>query len=138
MNNCWYTVRPEIQCDTDDGAALLFRHPCEPATGTGGWMQPSTENRIEEAKQAASSPQKQFTREEVEKHSSENDCWIVVNNKVYDATSVLSWHPGGKAPILTHAGRVHADTTDEFESVHDDYAQQKLSGKPAVMVQGGT
>lgn len=30
---------------------------------------------------------------------------------------------------MAHAGRVHADTTDEFESIHDDYAQQKLGGR---------
>lgn len=131
MNNCWYTVRPEIQVSKggNESAALVFRHPTEPATGTGGWMQPSTENRIEEVKHEASSPQKQFTRDEIEKHCKEDDCWIVINGKVYDATSVLSWHPGGKATIMGHAGRAHADTTEEFESIHDDYAQQKLTGK---------
>lgn len=91
-------------------------------------MQPSTENQLAEAKREAASPQKQFTREEVEKHNKEDDCWIVINGKVYDATRVLSWHPGGKTPIMAHAGRMHAATTDEFESVHDDYAQQKLEG----------
>lgn len=95
-------------------------------------MQQSTENRIEEAKREALSPQKQFTREEIEKHNAEDDCWIVVNNKVYDATSVLEWHPGGKSAIMNHAGRLRADTTDEFESIHDDYAQKKLSGEIAV------
>lgn len=129
MNNCWYTVRPEIR-DDDEGKSsmLFFQHPCEPGTGTGGWMQPSTENRIENIKHETSSPQKQFTREEIEKHNKENDCWIVINGKVYDATSVLDWHPGGKAPIMAHAGKAHADTTEEFESIHDDYAEQKLSG----------
>lgn len=29
---------------------------------------------------------------------------------------------------MAHAGKVHADTTNEFESIHDDYAEQKLSG----------
>lgn len=91
-------------------------------------MQPSSENRIENIKHEAVSPQKQFTREEIERHNKENDCWIVINGKVYDATSVLDWHPGGKAPIMAHAGRPHPDTTHEFESIHDDYAEQKLSG----------
>lgn len=95
-------------------------------------MQPSIESRVEDIKQEASSPQKQFTREEIEKHNKDDDCWIVVNGKVYDATSVLKWHPGGKAPIMGHAGKVHADTTDEFESIHDDYAQKKLNGKSAT------
>jgi nitrate reductase (NAD(P)H) len=130
MNNCWYTVRPEILHDRDnDGISLYFRHPTEPGTGKGGWMQPSTENQIEKIKHEVASPQKQFTREEIEKHNKEDDCWIVINGKVYDATSVLDWHPGGKAPIMAHAGKVHVDTTDEFDSIHDDYAEQKLSGK---------
>ncbi|KAJ5514912.1 hypothetical protein N7463_004464 [Penicillium fimorum] len=75
------------------------------APGTGGWMQPSTENYVENIKHEAASPQKQFTREEVEKHNKENDCWVVINGKAYDATSVLDWHPGGKAPIMAHAGK---------------------------------
>ena len=49
--------------------------------------------------------------------------------KVYDATSVLDWHPGGAATILGHAGQVHQDTSNEFESIHDGYAYQKLSGE---------
>lgn len=91
-------------------------------------MKPSVENRMEQARRSAAAPQKQFTREEIEKHSNENDCWIVVNDKVYDATSVLSWHPGGMTPILDHAGRVHKETTEAFESIHDDFAQKKLQG----------
>ncbi|CRK27704.1 hypothetical protein BN1708_014926 [Verticillium longisporum] len=127
MNNCWYTVKSEIaQDDETDGAYVLFRHPTEPANGDGGWMQPSVVNQIELAKREAGTPQKQFTREEIEKHDSEDDCWIVVDGKVYDATSVMSWHPGGKAPIMVHAGRVHAETTEEFGSIHDGFAYEKL------------
>lgn len=91
-------------------------------------MKPSVEDRMEQAKREAAAPQKQFTRNEIENHSTDKDCWIVINGKVYDATSILSWHPGGIAPILAHAGRVHTETTEEFESIHDDYAQKKLQG----------
>src|SRR5699024_6064425 len=97
-------------------------------TSTNGWMKPSTSEQIESIKQKASAPEKQFTRQEVEKHSTEDDCWIVVNGNVYDATSVLSWHPGGKRAILAHAGTAHMDMTEEFESIHDNYAQDKLKG----------
>jgi nitrate reductase (NAD(P)H) len=135
MNNCWYVVRPEISEDSQCGNSFLsFRHPCEQGTGENGWMKPSIENRLEDVRHEAATPQKQFTREEIEKHSSEKECWIVVNGKVYDATSVLDWHPGGKATIMAHAGKVHAETTEEFESIHDDYAQQKLSGMKVPFV----
>jgi nitrate reductase (NAD(P)H) len=130
MNNCWYVVKPSIVQDTDSGTpSILFRHPVEPGTADGGWMKPSVENQIASAKQEAGAPQKQFTRQEIEKHDKENDCWIVVDSKVYDATSVLKWHPGGKAAVLGHAGKVHAQTSNEFESIHDGYAYQKLKGK---------
>jgi len=129
MNNCWYVVKPQVISAPDKNELLLmFRHPCEPGSGDGGWMKPSTEIRMEQAKRSAIAPQKQFTREEIESHSNERDCWIVINDKVYDATSVLSWHPGGVAPILDHAGRVHMETTEAFESIHDDFAQKKLQG----------
>ncbi|KAF4945780.1 hypothetical protein FSARC_14363 [Fusarium sarcochroum] len=127
MNNCWYTVRPEIiEDDESEMPAILFRHPVEPATKDGGWMKPSVESKIAEAKQQAGAPQKEFTREEIEKHNSQDDCWIVVDGKVYDATSVLDWHPGGAAAIVGHAGKVHQETSDEFASIHDEYAYKKL------------
>ncbi|KAK3947039.1 nitrate reductase [Pseudoneurospora amorphoporcata] len=49
-----------------------------------------------------------------------------VRCKVYDATSVLNWHPGGRAAILAHAGKCRQETTNEFVSIHDDFAWKKL------------
>lgn len=80
MNNCWYVVRPEVIEEREDGVPeILFRHPTEPGTGDQGWMKPSVEMQIADAKQAGNTPQKQFTREEIEKHDSEQSCWIVVD-----------------------------------------------------------
>ncbi|KAB5513293.1 hypothetical protein GE09DRAFT_1267342 [Coniochaeta sp. 2T2.1] len=127
MNNCWYTVRRDLVEDDSGSMVTLFRHPVEPGKGEDGWMKPSVGNEIEKIKREARTPHKQFTREEIEKHDSENDCWIVVDGKVYDATSVLSWHPGGKSAIMNHAGQVHQETTDDFSSIHDDYGYDKLN-----------
>nr|OQO24577.1 hypothetical protein B0A51_09734 [Rachicladosporium sp. CCFEE 5018] len=127
MNNCWYVVKPEIQQGKDEEVPYMrFRHPVEPGSRKGGWMKPSVENQIAGAKRDAGAPQKQFTRQEIEKHSIENDCWLVVDNKVYDCTSVLTWHPGGRAAVLGHAGKVHQETSDEFAGIHDGFAYQKL------------
>ncbi|RHZ63579.1 putative nitrate reductase [Aspergillus thermomutatus] len=127
MNNSHYIVKSETSVDpTDNKSYLLFRHPVEPGTGENGWMKPSISIQKEDIRRSAAVPEKQFTREEIEKHTTDQDCWIVINGKVYGATSVLSWHPGGKAPIMAHAGRVHQETTEEYESIHDDYAVQKL------------
>lgn len=128
MNNCWYQVRPEIE-ETDAEAYLLFRHPVDAGNGMNGWMKQSTEEQIKDIKRKAATPEKEFTRQEIENHNSPDDCWIVINGNVYDVTSVLSWHPGGRGPIMGHAGAVHMDTTEEFESIHDDFAQSKLKGE---------
>jgi L-lactate dehydrogenase (cytochrome) len=32
---------------------------------------------------------------EIRKHSTENDCWIVVNGDVWDITEFIPSHPGG-------------------------------------------
>jgi cytochrome b involved in lipid metabolism len=39
-----------------------------------------------------------YTLDEVAKHSSKASCWMVINGKVYDATSFIKNHPGG--PII--------------------------------------
>ncbi len=52
-------------------------------------MKPSTELLIADAKQSAGTPQKQFTRDELEKHDREDVCWIVVDGKVCGFESSL-------------------------------------------------
>lgn len=55
-----------------------------------------------------------FTLDEVSKHRTPEDAWVIYNNKVYD---VSDWyeHPGG-AVIFTHAGD---DMTDIFAAFHE-------------------
>ncbi len=122
MNNGWYKVKPTLE----HGTNLVFRHPVDAENGEG-WMKPSTENQLAAAKQDSGTPEKQFTRQEIEKHASQDDCWLVINNKVYDATSVLDWHPGGKASLLAYAGKLTSEVKSSFESIHDEYAHKKLA-----------
>merc|ERR1712127_1004467 len=56
-----------------------------------------------------------LTMEEVAKHTTKTDCWVVVNGEVLDVTSFLSEHPGGELAILTFAGK---DATEEFNMIH--------------------
>uniref|UniRef100_A0A7S3VL22 Cytochrome b5 heme-binding domain-containing protein n=1 Tax=Dunaliella tertiolecta TaxID=3047 RepID=A0A7S3VL22_DUNTE len=57
-----------------------------------------------------------FTREEVAKHCTRDDAWIIVQDKqtgvhkVYDVTAYVDEHPGGES-ILNNAGR---DSTEGF------------------------
>jgi cytochrome b involved in lipid metabolism len=41
--------------------------------------------------------------DEIAKHSTESDAWIIVDGKVYDVTDYIDLHPGGDA-ILRNAG----------------------------------
>jgi len=61
----------------------------------------------------------EFTREEVAKHCTASDCWIIVSNGVYNVTNFLGEHPGGRSVLLHHAGK---DCTKEFLEQHSlDY-----------------
>ncbi|CAJ1430640.1 unnamed protein product [Effrenium voratum] len=56
-----------------------------------------------------------YSMEEVAKHTSKSDCWVVVSGQVLDVTSFLGDHPGGELAILTFAGK---DATEEFNMIH--------------------
>merc|ERR1712232_747116 len=56
-----------------------------------------------------------YTMEEVAKHITKDDCWVVVAGQVLNVTSFLSQHPGGELAILTFAGK---DATEEFNMIH--------------------
>lgn len=55
-----------------------------------------------------------YTAFEVSKHCFQHDCWVIIDNKVYDVTSYVPRHPGG-ALIYVKAG---GDCTQLFESYH--------------------
>lgn len=56
-----------------------------------------------------------LTIEEIKKHNSKNDCWVIVHGKVYDVSDFLGEHPGGSAIILKYAGK---DATKAFDPIH--------------------
>ncbi|ORY96695.1 acyl-CoA dehydrogenase/oxidase [Syncephalastrum racemosum] len=58
---------------------------------------------------------KTFTREEVKRHSSEKDCWIIIDSEVFDVTKFADMHPGGAQVLLDYAGQ---DVTDDFYGLH--------------------
>lgn len=70
-----------------------------------------------------------ITLQEVEAHSSEGDCWMIIDGKVYDVSEFVSAHPGGMA-ILDGCGK---DATELFETrpmgsgtPHSDRARELL------------
>jgi flavocytochrome c len=76
-------------------------------------------------------PEKEYTMEEVAKHNTKDDLWVVVKGVVMDLSHWLDEHPGGPQAIMNFMGR---DATDEFEMLHDDevipkYAPQQVIGR---------
>lgn len=74
-----------------------------------------------------------LTNEEITKHNSVSDCWIIVQNSVYNVTQYLSLHPGGQNRIIPYCGQ---DATSAYVTqggkgshstqAYDDLAKLKL------------
>ncbi|SGZ48492.1 CIC11C00000001079 [Sungouiella intermedia] len=76
-----------------------------------------------------------YTIEEVQKHNTTDDLWIVYNGRVYDVTSYLDEHPGGEEVIADVAG---TDATEAFNDIgHSDDAHEILEGLLIGKLEGG-
>lgn len=71
---------------------------------------------------------KNFTLEDVAQHNSEESCWVVHDNVVYDVTDFLRKHPGGSGIILDYAGTEISfnDFPSNHYHKHSGYAIKKL------------
>lgn len=49
-------------------------------------------------------PTSTYTLADVAKHANESSCWMAIEGKVYDVTSFIGKHPGGKA-IMNGCGK---------------------------------
>lgn len=67
-------------------------------------------------------PSKLFSWEEIHKHTSRDDCWMVIQGKVYDVSSWVTRHPGGDL-IMQGAGR---EATAFFVPYHPSKVSKML------------
>lgn len=65
---------------------------------------------------------KEYTLEEISKHNTDKDCWVIIRDQVYDVSGFLQDHPGGVDSIMAYAG---GDATESFEMMHDDNILKK-------------
>lgn len=132
LNNCWYRVK--LHLIREPTLSLVFQHPTTlPGDTTQlentlpGWME---ENQAEaaaapkEKESTATDKLETFTLQEVNKHTTEDDCWLIYQDLVYDCTSFLETHPGGASSILLAAG---TDCTEEFDAIHSQKAKDMLA-----------
>lgn len=66
-----------------------------------------------------------YTRAEVAKHNTPEDCWIIVHSKVYDI-SKYDDHPGGFEILTEQAGK---DATGVFEEAEHPDSVLEEEGK---------
>ncbi|XP_071065212.1 cytochrome b5 type B isoform X4 [Dasypus novemcinctus] len=65
-----------------------------------------------------------YRLEEVAKHNSSKELWLVIHGRVYDVSSFLNEHPGGEEVLLEQAG---VDASESFEDVgHSSDAREML------------
>jgi cytochrome b involved in lipid metabolism len=80
------------------------------------------------------------TLADVAKHATADDCWIVVNGGIYDVTSYIPIHPGGRNRIINQCG---TDATTAFETQggrgsHSSRAWSLLENYRVSMIDGTT
>ncbi|KAL1359513.1 cytochrome b5-like [Arachis duranensis] len=72
-----------------------------------------------------SGERKVYTFAEVSQHKTYNDCWLIIDGKVYDVTKFLDDHPGGGDVVVSSTAK---DATDDFEDVgHSKNARKMLN-----------
>ncbi|KAF2227465.1 cytochrome b5-like heme/steroid binding domain-containing protein, partial [Elsinoe ampelina] len=69
---------------------------------------------------------KSLSYSDVAEHNTKKDLYVVVHDKVYNASSFVDEHPGGEEVLLDVGGQ---DATEAFEDVgHSDEAREILNG----------
>ena len=71
-----------------------------------------------------------YTLEEIAEHNKQDDCWTVLNGRVYDVTEYAKVHPGGKK-IFLGKGK---DCTELYNKYHPWVNGAYLIGKYQVGV----
>ena len=69
----------------------------------------------------------EFTLEEVQMHNTSEDCYVAINNKVYDLGQWVDKHPGGERAIINICG---TDGSAAFSAQHEgnETVTETLSG----------
>jgi flavocytochrome c len=70
-----------------------------------------------------------YGMDEVSRHNTREDCWIVINGQVLDVTKFLHDHPGGPLAILRFAGK---DASQDFNSIHPPNAVLRFARETII------
>lgn len=73
---------------------------------------------------------RKISMQEVERHNTPDDCWVVINGKVYDLSTFQTTHPGGSEIITGSAGK---DVSNLFNEVHPKDIVERLLSPDACL-----
>ena len=77
-------------------------------------IQNNTPSVVSPAPNNTSSPTiNTITGSQVAQHNTRNNCWMIINNKVYNFTNYMNAHPGGASTIIPLCGK---DGTTAFDT----------------------
>lgn len=60
---------------------------------------------------------KLLSTQEISQHNSPEDCWLVIEDGVWDCSDFVNDHPGGSALILKFAGRGESVKAEDVQPV---------------------
>ncbi len=123
MNNSLYQVRVEY----NNPQSIRFIHPVQPGQLVdNGWMKRTVDAVAEEGSEFPTQSTiglRLISPEEIARHNTKDDCWVIIDGRVYDFTSFLADHPGGDWAIAAWSGQ---NASAVFHDVHHaDINKQK-------------
>lgn len=85
--------------------------------------------RVAQRRLRGANRMRQYTPEEVMRHNTADDMWMVIHDTVYDVTEFQHYHPAGRHLLKQCAGR---DATDVFNAFHSWISCEAMLGPYAV------
>ena len=71
-------------------------------------------------------PKEGYNIEQIQKHNKKYDGWMIINNKVFNVTPYIAYHPGGEKILLPYLGK---DGTKAFNKYHNYISVDELLKK---------
>ncbi|KAL4895619.1 cytochrome b5-like heme/steroid binding domain-containing protein [Aspergillus ambiguus] len=66
----------------------------------------------------AEEAEKKYSKNEISRHTTDGDMWVIIDNAVYDLSSFQELHPGGKKMAGT-------DATKKYHKYHSEKAMTR-------------
>ncbi|KPA86907.1 hypothetical protein ABB37_00944 [Leptomonas pyrrhocoris] len=100
-----------------------------PSSGSPGGTAPAFPSSAAQHPPGSRAALPRMTPQEVSRHNTPDDLWMVIRNVVYDCTEFQRFHPGGEKLLLACAGR---DATDVYDRFHAWVSCESFMGPYAV------